>query len=144
MKLSVEMVMSVAVAVVFWVSQSHALGVIQSIRATEVTPKMFAELEKGTSGDVVVEFRQGDRLPVSIKTEGDLLETVDSTATLVSVKRSFWLKLEQNQLTMSLDGQMFKPISQSLTGSLTVRGSGENIETPINAIHVLFKAYIKP
>ncbi len=115
----------------------------KTIRATEMNGSLWSRLTAASAEDLIVEFRQGDELPVSFSAEGDLLETSRVGTSYVSVKRNFWLKLENNDVQMSLDGTAFKPIKDMVTGSLTAgAGSGDNGGIA-NAINIGLKANLK-
>ncbi len=115
----------------------------KTIRATEMSGSLWSRLTAGSAEELIVEFRQGDELPVSFSAEGDLLETSRVGVSYVQVKRSFWLKLENNDVQMSLDGTAFKPIKDMVTGSLTAgAGSGDNGGIA-NAINLGVKANLK-
>lgn len=49
-----------------------------SIRVSKLSPELIAKIQKGEVKNLVVEFKEGDRLPVNLKAEGDLFESVDS------------------------------------------------------------------
>ncbi|MFN7685700.1 MAG: hypothetical protein ACK5QT_09860 [Oligoflexia bacterium] len=115
----------------------------RTVRATELTPQVWSQFDKGEISDLTVEFRQGDEIPVTLQTEGDLLETKSASPTYIGVKRSFWVRMEQNQILMSLDGTHFKPFNQVIGGSFTVGASSDQIGGPASAINMLFKGYLK-
>ena len=47
----------------------------KTLRATEIEASEWKNLSQGKLQDVIIEFRQGDELPVSFETQGDLIET---------------------------------------------------------------------
>lgn len=113
------------------------------IRATEMNGSLWTRLMVGSAEELIVEFRQGDELPVSFSAQGDLIETSRTGVSYVSVKKNFWLKLESNNVQMSLDGTVFKPIEETITGSFTAgAGSGDNGEVA-NAISFGLRANTK-
>lgn len=115
----------------------------KTIRATEMNGSLWSRLTAGTAEELIVEFRQGDELPVSFSAEGDLLETSRVGVSYVAVKRSFWLKLEKNEVQMSLDGAAFKPIKDMVAGSFTAgAGAGDNGGIA-NALNFGLKANLK-
>lgn len=114
----------------------------RTVRATDLNSAIWSEINKGTATDIIVEFRQGDRLPVTINAEGDLIETTEVNNSYVVVKRNFWIQPQANSLLLSLDGQTFKPVGDLLTGSLEA-GAGAPTGGIANAINVTFKAYLK-
>jgi hypothetical protein len=115
----------------------------RTLRATEMSSTLWAELMAGEGEGLVVEFRQGDQLPVNFSAKGDLLETVQPGLAYVNVKRGFWLKLERDELLMSLDGQAFRPLKESVAGGLSAGAGSEENGGIVNAITVALKAYLK-
>lgn len=113
----------------------------KTVRATEITPGMLAQLKSNDA--LVVEFRQGDQLPVNISAVGDLIETAGSGSTVVTVKRNFWLMLQNNDVQISLDGSTYKPIKEVLTGSLSADAEASQPGSPANLINVVFATYLK-
>ena len=120
---------------------SQASGKV--IRATEMGATMWSDLSRGKLGDVVVEFRQGDELPMSFEAQGDLVETRQTSVSYVGIKKNFWLRLSQNNVEISLDGATFKKMSDVLTGSLEAGAGLAQNGGVADAINVVFKAFLK-
>lgn len=120
------------------------LAEAKAIRATEMTSSQWSEFYSGKSQDLVVEFREGDELPVSLEAEGDLVATRQASTTYINVKKNFWMRLSQNDVVMSFDGQKFLPINKLITGSFTAgvnRNQGDEIA---NSIQLRFSAFLRP
>jgi len=113
------------------------------VRATDMGTTMWSDLTKGKLGDVVVEFRQGDELPVTFEAQGDLIETKQTSVSYVGIKRNFWLRLSQNDVEISLDGTTFKKLNEILTGSLEAGAGSAQNGGVADAITIMFKAYLK-
>lgn len=127
-------------------SSSVMAGAIVPIRSTKLNAEYLSKIQKGEVENAVIEFLEGDRLPINIKAEGDLFESVDSNPTFVEVKKHFFVKIMKNNITMSFDGVTFKSIKELLGGSLTVNTSASNGDTesfPASVINVVFSAFIK-
>lgn len=114
----------------------------KTIRATEMTSSQWSELSR-VSGDLIVEFRQGDELPVTFSAEGDLLETTHMATSYVGVKRNFWVRVQQTKLQMSLDGTSYKDISDVLSGSFQAGAGSDQNGGVASAINLALKAYLK-
>lgn len=112
------------------------------VRAADVSPAMWRQIESGKAADTVIEFRQGDELPITLTAEGDLVETVRSGVTSIAIKRTFWLRILANVIEISLDGSTFKPIPQVLSGSVEV-GANSDASGAANGMNVLFRAVLK-
>lgn len=113
------------------------------MRATEMGSVMWSDLSHGKLSDVIIEFRQGDELPVSFAAEGDLIETKRSSVSYIGIKRNFWISLSQNDLKLSLDGVNFKKFSDLLTGSLEAGAGSDQNGGVANSINIVFKAFLK-
>lgn len=117
-----------------------------SIRVSKLSPELIAKIQKGEVENLVVEFKEGDRLPVNLKAEGDLFESVDSNPTFVEVKKDFYVKVTGSNIHMSFDGINFKPINELLRGSVSVGANSDNGNTenfPASVINVVFSAFLK-
>jgi hypothetical protein len=56
---------------------------------------------------IVIEFQEGDTLPVDFTLSGDLLELVPGTSVVLRARRRFFLRMGPDGLTVSLDGVHF-------------------------------------
>jgi hypothetical protein len=92
---------------------------------------------------LTVEFRAGDRLPVVFKSEGDFLETLDPTPSMVVVRRGFYLRFTQKEFLMSLDGREFQPISKLVGGNLNVGISPDPAQPVAAGVQVLLQSFLK-
>ncbi len=115
----------------------------KTVRATDMTSSLWSRLMAGTADELIVEFRQGDQLPVNISAKGDFLETAQAGTAYVNVKRNFWLKLQNNDVQMSIDGTTFKPIKDVVGGMLTAGTNADENGGIANAINVALEAYLK-
>ena len=115
----------------------------KTVRATDVNAALLSEISKGTVSDTVIEFHQGDQLPVTFTAEGDLLETTQSATSYVGVKRNFWVLVQQNKFQMSLDGVNYKDIHDVLSGSFTAGAGSASNGGVANAINLGLQAYLK-
>jgi hypothetical protein len=118
------------------------LSEAKTIRATELGEALWSNLSKGDLDGMIVEFHEGDELPVNLSAEGDLLETTRSASSFVAVKKNFWIKAKQNKLRISFDGATYKDITDALTGSIGA-GAGTGQGGPANGINLSFKATLK-
>ena len=123
------------------VGAAHA----KTIRATEMNSSLWSQFAAGATAaeEVTVEFRHGDELPVSFGAEGDFLETTRTGTSYVSVKRNFWLKLQKNEVQISLDGSTFKQMKEVVAGSFAAGASSEQNGGTANAINLVLKANLK-
>lgn len=113
------------------------------VRATDMAANMWSDLSKGKLRDVVIEFRQGDELPMTFEAQGDLVETRHASVSYVGIKKNFWLRVSRNEVEISWDGTVFKKLNEVLKGSFDVgAGSTENGGVA-NGIAMMFKAFIK-
>jgi hypothetical protein len=125
------------------VLSNAALARVRTIRAIDMGNSMWSDLARGKLGDIIVEFRQGDELPVNFEAQGDLLETKQPSISYVTVKKNFWLRLSQNEVEISFDGNEFKKLNESVTGSIEA-GAGSAVNGGVaDAINIVFKAFLK-
>ena len=117
---------------------------LKTIRATELGAGFFSDLQNGKLDNMIVEFQEGDELPVTLKAEGDLIYTTYSSVSYVGIKRNFWLKLMDNKLELSLDGVVYKDIREVVSGKvLAGAGTADGQGGVADAINVVFEAFLK-
>jgi hypothetical protein len=129
----------IAVCLLFFAGVSEA----KTVRATEMNSALWSNLSKGTLSDIIIEFRQGDELPVNLTAEGDLMETTQSATSYIGIKRNFWLKVQASKIQISLDGTTFKEMSDVLSGRIEAGAGSDQNGGIANAINVAFKAFLK-
>jgi len=120
-----------------------AFAQAELVRATQLNGDMWQKLRNGEINELIVEFRQGDTLPVTMNVGGDLLGTKDNRPSSVLVKRGFFIKFEQDHLWMSLNGADYKSFSDFVRGNIFVGASADQSGGPANAIDVLMQAFLK-
>lgn len=101
------------------------------------------ELTTRPPQDLIVEFRQGDEIPITFSSQGDLLETVLTGVSYIKVKRTFWLQIQNDHVQISMDGSHFHELKKIITGSFMVGASGPTPNAPVNAINLALKAFLK-
>lgn len=122
---------------------SSAHGSAKVIRATAVGASLWSDLASGKLGNIIVEFRQGDELPVTFEAQGDLIESKQTAVNFIEVKRNFWLQLKKSTVEISLDGVAFKKLSDVLTGSLEAGARAPESGGIAESINIVFKAFLK-
>jgi hypothetical protein len=115
----------------------------KTVRATEMNGTLWSNLSKGALSDIIIEFRQGDELPVNLTAEGDLMETTQTATSYIGIKRNFWLKVQNTKIQISLDGTNFKEMNEVLSGSIEAGAGSDQNGGIANAINVAFKAFLK-
>lgn len=113
------------------------------IRATDLRSSVWAQLSKLTSDDLLVEFQQGDELPITIESKGDLLETHQTGLNTVIVKKNFLVHFSQAGVEISFDGHTYKKIGDALKGSIGVGAGSVQNGGVADAINIIFEAYVK-
>jgi hypothetical protein len=114
----------------------------RNIRATDLDSKEWSHFFAGEYNDWIIEFRQGDEIPVSLTAEGDFFETNQIHSTPLYIKKNFWLKINDKKgVLASLDGTNFQPLPQFATGTLTVGAGSQN--GVANGINMNIKAIQK-
>ena len=82
-------------------------------------------------------------MPVSFSAEGDLFETTQSTVGYVGIKKNFWIKLQNNNVLMSLDNSNFKDIKDMISGSFEAGTGADQNGGLANTLNLALKAYLK-
>jgi hypothetical protein len=118
-------------------AQTHVL------RANQLGAADWSALQDGKLDQVVIEFRQGDELPLRLVAQGDLLESKEIVISTVVVKRSFWIRPTRTALEISLDGQHFTKPQDALSGSLEVGSGADENGGAATGIGIFFKAFLK-
>ncbi|MEK6775069.1 MAG: hypothetical protein AABY64_14105 [Bdellovibrionota bacterium] len=115
----------------------------KTVKATEMGSTVWSDISDGSLKDVIVEFRQGDEIPLSFKAEGDLVESSQESVSYIRIKRNFWLRLNQSTVELSLNGVKFKKLNEALTGSLEAGANANQSGGPANTFNIIFKAFLK-
>ena len=116
----------------------------RTVRATEMDSELWTKIAQSDPTGLIVEFRQGDELPVNLSSKGDLLETVQIGTSFVHVKRNLWLKLgPKESIQMSLDGVSYKPLSETISGTLTAGTDLPKPGTPVQAINLIVESHLR-
>lgn len=118
-------------------SEAHTL------RATDLDSATWTKVFSGQIQNLIVEFHQGDELPVTVSAEGDFFETLRTQPTPLSIKKNFWLKVNQDSLLVSLDGNDFKPLPQVASGTLAFGTGAGDSGGRANLLNINLKAYQK-
>lgn len=135
MKMLVMIVLGIGV----FVSAAEA----KVVRATEMNDLLWEKLTKGSQEEIVVEFQNGDELPVTFSASGDLLETSRQGVSYVKVKRNFWIRMKSGEVRISLDGQSYKAIPEVLGGELNVGAGSADNGGIADAINIGLKAVVR-
>lgn len=111
------------------------------LRANDIDNATWKKVFAGDFQNIVIEFRAGDVLPVTLSAEGDFLETRNPQPSELVVKKDFWLMAQKKDAQISLDGTHFKPLLEVVKGSLTVSTNNNPEGGQAQFINILFKAY---
>ena len=75
----------------------------KTYRATELTGELVSEIMTSQDETYIVEFRNGDQIPVNFEAEGDLFDSKNNINNILNIKKNFWLKIENNSILISFD-----------------------------------------
>ena len=116
----------------------------KTFRAVELGSQEWTQFLAGKEDEWVVEFRQGDEIPMTVSAEGDFFETRAVTPTPLIIKKNFWLKINmQKGVFASLDGSTFKPLPQVASGVLSAGASTDSPNGVASGIQMSLKAFQK-
>jgi len=113
------------------------------VRFSELSSDTWEKFQKGEIGEMTVEFRKGDLVPVKVRAEGDLVGIDDPSTIYVTVKETFFIKLTQTALLMSRDNQDYKPFNELITGSFTAGAASDKNGGPVQWIDVLLRVFFR-
>jgi len=110
------------------------------VRAGQATP--WPPIREGQG--LIIEFKAGDRIPVSIQVDGEIIETTPNPSTVwLTAKRDFSVRMLGSELKTSLDGVHFdeKPAvpGRFQLGLEATREAGERV-----VVHITTPVHAKP
>lgn len=88
----------------------------------------------------VFEFREGDQIPLTLKVEGNVLQSISPVSTMITIKKSFFLRFDGDHLMMSWDGGDYLPYRDMVASNLEVEADASS---PVAAVDIIFGAFIK-
>ena len=112
----------------------------QTLRATDIDSNTWSKVFAGQMQGVVIEFRQGDYLPINFTAEGDFFETRQTQPNYLSIKKSFWMMVVKKDLLFSVDGTNYKPLPQVAQGSLMLGAGTDENSGRANVLNINLKA----
>jgi len=119
---------------------SCAHSSIAPVRVSANAPAPWPPIREGQP--LIIDFKAGDRIPVSIQADGEVVETTPSPSTIwLTAKRDFSVRIRGAEIKTSLDGVHFdeKPAvpGHFQLGLEATRESGAKvvvrITTPVHA-----------
>lgn len=87
------------------------------LRWADLTDEHWKLLEDKKMDEIILEFRKDEKIPIEFSILGDLLQTEkQEPKTVLQVQRNFWVKFDNDQIALSLNGEQFQPIPDLLSG----------------------------
>lgn len=74
----------------------------------------------------VMQFNKGDIVPLTYTMAGDFVETVQPSQIQLIAKQTMWVRVAGDDVYVSLDGKLFKPFTQVVSGQLDVGADETN------------------
>ena len=85
---------------------SCAQGSLAPLRVSANTPGPWPPLREGQP--LIIDFKAGEKIPVSIQADGEVVETTPSPSTIwLTAKRDFSVRIRGAEIKTSLDGVHF-------------------------------------
>ncbi len=112
------------------------------IRAAEFDDPAFRAMSQGNP--VIIEFLPGDRIPVELVVDGEVVATDPATATFaLQAKRAFFLRIHGADLKTSLDGKSFdrKPTAP---GAFRIGVEKTAEKGPMLSVHITTPVHAQP
>ncbi|HET7543802.1 MAG TPA: hypothetical protein VFK05_28215 [Polyangiaceae bacterium] len=77
------------------------------VRVSASTPGPWPPLREGQP--LIIDFKAGDRIPVSLQVDGEIIETTPSPSTIwLTAKRDFSVRIRGSEIKTSLNGTNFE------------------------------------
>lgn len=93
---------------------------------------------------LIIDFKAGDRIPISIQVDGEVVETTPSpTVVWLTAKRDFSLRIRGAELKTSLDGVHFEE-KPAVPGHFQMGVSATREEGVKGVVHVTTPVHAKP
>lgn len=104
------------------IANSLVLADDHFVNLTQISSEQIQEFFEKDSTSSILVCPEGMQLPLSFFLSGDLLEldSNDKHCHTLCVKRTFYLKLQGDQIFLSLDGTAWKIWDELLTGRISV------------------------
>lgn len=92
------------------------------IRITDVTEDMIGAFLSGAVHNVVVEFPENTFIPIKQILRGNLLQLVpeEREPVYLKVQRTFYLKVDDQDILLSTDLHTWKPLLDAIGGEISV------------------------
>lgn len=120
--------------------QTNAFAV--NIRANELNNKVIASIFSGQNVEYVVEFREGDLVPLNFVAGGDLFESKDNTNNIFVIKKDFFIKVKNNSVMISMDGNSYMSLRDVISGKFSIGSDIDRSQIP-GVIQALLSVYLK-
>jgi len=115
---------------------------IAPLRVSANAPAPLHQLRPGQP--LIVDFKAGDRIPMSIQIDGEVIETTPSPSIVwLTAKRDFSVRINGKEIKTSLDGQHFdqKP---AVPGHFQFGLSSTREEGTKVVVHITTPVHAKP
>jgi hypothetical protein len=90
----------------FCLPLSCAHSAISPLRVSASAPAPWPPLREGQP--LIIDYKAGDRIPVSVQVQGEIIETTPSPSTIwLTAKRDFSVRIRGAEIKTSLDGVHF-------------------------------------
>lgn len=115
----------------------------KTIRITKLDDLVINQIMSLKNQENVIEFRKGDFIPLHFEAKGDLIESKNGLLSDLIVKRDFFIKIKEGNISLSLDGRLYRPLKKYIKGRISVGTETENNNQVPNLIKVMFAAFLK-
>ena len=127
------------IVLIFTVGSVHG----KTIRITKLDTLNLNQIISSQNQEYVIEFREGDLIPLHFEAKGDFIETRKSLLNDLIVKRDFYIKIKKGNISLSLDGRLYKSLKKYIKGVISISSGTENKDHVPNLIKVMLAAFLK-
>ena len=90
------------------------------VKLSDLTEQHMHDFESGKYQSVIVECPAGTTLPFQWNVLGDLLRTSGESVDPIWLNRAIFVKFSQNDFSLSLDGNNWRPFTDFVHGNLSL------------------------
>jgi hypothetical protein len=115
----------------------------KTIRITKLDAVTLNQIISLKNKEYTIEFRKGDFIPLHFEAKGDFIETKKSLLNDLIVKRDFYIKIQEGNISLSLNGKRYKSLKKYIKGMISISTDAENHDHVPNLIKIILAAFLK-
>jgi hypothetical protein len=133
--------MKLLLALLMTITAQTSFG--KTMRATEISTNLIQELLILQDGDYIIDFRAGDKIDLQFTAQGDLLESKNNPANILTIKKNFNLKITNSNVFLSINGNAYKKLKELVKGQLNLGTDMMSSSQTPGIIQAMLSIYLK-